>query len=271
MIQIDKDLCTGCGSCEADCISGTITVKEGKARATEECFQCGHCVAICPHGAVSLPCYPAQCVEYNEATFSVPTENLINLIKFRRSVRNYKPEPISMEHLHFMLDAAGHTPTAKNVQGTRFVFVQDSLSEFKALIWDGLRQALAEYKESPTEEAAAALPIPPERLERMIAEYEGPDQNDFLFRNAPAVLFIESTDPLDAGLAASAVELVGATLGIGVLYNGYLRRTFLANPEALAYCDSSLEKPACACLLLGYPNVQYARTAPRRNPSTVLR
>lgn len=271
MIQIDRDLCTGCGKCQADCITHAIAVKDGKACAGLGCFKCGHCVAVCPQGAVSLPCYPPECVEYEAATFGVPTENLLNHIKFRRSIRNFKSQQISMEHLRLMLDAAGHAPTAKNTQGNRFVFIQDSLDQFKEIVWRGLREALAAYKENPSYDAAASLVIPHDRLERMIAEHDGSEGVDFLFRNAPAVLFVESTDPLDAGLAASAIELVGATLGIGALYDGYLRRVFLSNPEAQAFCDSSAEKPACACMLLGYSNVKYVRTAPRRIPSICLR
>ena len=95
---------------------------------------------------------------------------------------------------------------------------------------------------------------------------------DFLFRNAPAVLCIQAPDPLDGGLAASAIEMVGTTLGIGVLYNGYLRRCIASNDEAQRYLDMDLEeKPLVACMLLGYSDVVYQRSAPRRNPSVVLR
>ena len=46
--------------------------------------------------------------------------------------------------------------------------------------------------------------------------------DDYLFRNAPAVLYIVSDSPLDAGLAAQNMETMAVSLGLGVLYNGYL-------------------------------------------------
>ena len=86
------------------------------------------------------------------------------------------------------------------------------------------------------------------------------------------MLCIQAPDPVDAGLAASAIEMVGTTLGIGVLYNGYLRRTIAAMEDIQAYLDMDLEeKPLVVCMLMGYSDVKYQRTAPRRNPSVVLR
>ena len=54
MVVIDKELCTGCGYCVADCISAKISVKDRKAVYSGECLHCGHCVAICPVGSKIL-------------------------------------------------------------------------------------------------------------------------------------------------------------------------------------------------------------------------
>ena len=134
-VHIDEALCTGCGACVHDCIQHNIVLENGKAHPLRECMKCGHCVAICPEGAPSLPCYADSPIDFDPATFDLPTENLLNSIKFRRSIRAFKDEPISMEHLHLLMEAGGHTPTAKNTQMCRFDFLQDSLPEFKELIW----------------------------------------------------------------------------------------------------------------------------------------
>lgn len=47
-------------------------------------------------------------------------------------------------------------------------------------------------------------------------------KDDYLFRNAPTVLFITSEWPLDAGLAAQNIENMAISLGLGAMYNGYL-------------------------------------------------
>lgn len=263
MVVIDEECCTGCGSCVKDCVSRNLVVEDGVARPLGDCFNCGHCVAICPAGAPSIPEYPATCVEYRPGSFDVPTENLLNAIKFRRSIRDFEDRPMSMDDLHLLMDAASHTPTAKNTQSCRFVFVQDSLPAFKELVWS----ELARWRECGGKEGV----LDRETIERFFALRDSSEHTDFLFRNAPAVLCVEAVDPVDAGLAASAIELVGATRGIGVLYNGYLRRVLSASDAARAYTDSSEEKPLRVCMLVGYQRVRYRRTAPRRNPSVVLR
>ena len=261
-VHIDQELCTGCGACVHDCIQHNLVLEDGKARPLDECMKRGHCVAICPEGAPSIPAYADMPVEFDPETFCLPTENLLNSIKFRRSIRAFKDEPISMEHLHLLMEAGGHTPTAKNSQMCRFDFAQDSLPEFKDLIWSYLEEVY---------ETDRQMPIPYDTLGRFIAQKRVDPKNDYLFRNAPAVLLIETPDPLDAGLAAAAIEMVAHTLGIGVLYNGYLRRVIESCPAARSYFDMGDERGVNACMLLGYQAKTYHRTAPRRFPSVVLR
>ncbi|MDR3961636.1 MAG: nitroreductase family protein [Eggerthellaceae bacterium] len=263
MIRINEDLCTGCGACVSDCISGVLSITQGKAHVCDECLQCGHCIAICPQAAPSISVYSDELIEYHSETFDIPTQNMLNTIKFRRSVRQFKEQLLSYDDLHLLIDAAAHTPTAKNAQACRFVFIQDSLEDFKRTIWSNLRSAFEEQR---------VLPIPRESVQNFLNLREGEHPQDYLFRNAPAVLCIQAPDPVDAGLAASAIEMVGTTLGIGVLYNGYLRRTIAAMEDIQAYLDMDLEeKPLVVCMLMGYSDVKYQRTAPRRNPSVVLR
>lgn len=263
MIRIDEQRCIGCGTCVSDCISGVISLQDGKACVSSDCFQCGHCVAICPQKAVSIPAYADPCVEYDSKSFDIPTENMLNSIKFRRSVRHFKNKPLSMNDLHTLMDAAAHTPTAKNTQACRFVFIQDGLDEIKDMVWGSLRKGY----ENKTD-----LPIPNGTVGKFLELLDRDDSTDYLFRDAPAVLCIQAPDPVDAGLAASAIEMVGTTLGIGVLYNGYLRRTIMCTPEVVTHLDMDLqEKPLVVCMLIGYSDVEYKRTAPRRNPSVVLR
>jgi ferredoxin len=55
---IDKDSCTGCGSCLEACPPLAIIMSDEKALIeTEFCEECGFCAAECPVGAISIP-YP---------------------------------------------------------------------------------------------------------------------------------------------------------------------------------------------------------------------
>ena len=54
MLQIDKDLCIGCGICEDQCAFGAIHVVEGTATVGDACTLCGACVDACDIGALAL-------------------------------------------------------------------------------------------------------------------------------------------------------------------------------------------------------------------------
>jgi NAD-dependent dihydropyrimidine dehydrogenase PreA subunit len=56
IIQIDENLCDGCGQCVPACEEGAIQVINGKARLIAEkyCDGLGNCLGKCPTGALSI-------------------------------------------------------------------------------------------------------------------------------------------------------------------------------------------------------------------------
>ena len=52
-------------------------------------------------------------------------ENLFEIIKGRRSVRKFKPDPVPEEELREILEAATCAPSAGNTQEWRFIVVRD--------------------------------------------------------------------------------------------------------------------------------------------------
>jgi MinD superfamily P-loop ATPase len=56
IVQIDQELCNGCGLCVTPCAEGAIQIIEGKARVVREelCDGAGFCLAICPTGALTI-------------------------------------------------------------------------------------------------------------------------------------------------------------------------------------------------------------------------
>lgn len=56
IIEIDEELCTGCGECVPDCAEGSLQIVDGKARlvADKLCDGLGACLGSCPTGALSI-------------------------------------------------------------------------------------------------------------------------------------------------------------------------------------------------------------------------
>lgn len=52
---VDKDKCTGCGTCVDECPAVAITLENEKAIVIVElCVDCGSCVDVCPSEAITL-------------------------------------------------------------------------------------------------------------------------------------------------------------------------------------------------------------------------
>lgn len=257
MVRVNVEKCIGCGKCTADCLALNIVVEDGKAHVKNECIECGHCVAVCPVDAVSMEGYEMEDVEeYQEETFKVNPEHLLHAIKFRRSVRFYKERKVSEKDLHMLLQAGRYTATAKNNQDCHFVFVQEKREELKERVWKFIDDMGHQVDK-------ALLPFVAFNRRRI----KNP-KDDYLFRNAPVVLYITSDWPLDAGLAAQNIETMAYALGMGALYNGYLARISDANEELKKWLGIE-GKTIKACLLLGYPDREYERTAPRKRANVI--
>jgi ferredoxin len=55
-IEIDQELCNGCGQCAEACHEGAIEMVDGKARLTDmqACDGLGNCLPVCPTGAITI-------------------------------------------------------------------------------------------------------------------------------------------------------------------------------------------------------------------------
>ena len=56
IIQIDDELCDGCGQCVPDCAEGSLQIIDRKARlvADKLCDGLGACLGACPTGALKI-------------------------------------------------------------------------------------------------------------------------------------------------------------------------------------------------------------------------
>lgn len=55
-LEINKDLCQGCGICQKECPAEAISIENGKAKINyQKCIGCGRCISVCPYEAIEIP------------------------------------------------------------------------------------------------------------------------------------------------------------------------------------------------------------------------
>ena len=262
MISIDLARCIGCGACVRDCGRKVLAMEEGKPVAKGAlCNGCLHCYSVCPVGAVS--CTDPNMGGSEELRYSqreVDPDTLMRLLKSRRSIRQFTGKPVEREKLLQIVEAARFAPSAGNQQTTEFIVIQDSL---RTVVTETL-QMLRAAAENP---AGAAVPVPEQYRERWIRmERDWRETGiDGLFYGGSAVLLVTGPDEISAALTAANAELMSYALGLGSVYVGFLPYACAVNPEVMEPLLGLApgQKLVCA-LVIGYPAVDYPRTAPRR-------
>ncbi len=267
MFNVDKEKCIGCSQCIKDCPASTITLVDNKAEINNErCMKCGHCIAICPVNAVSTDDYNMEEVmPYDKDSFTIEADNLLNFIKFRRSTRRFKDKEVEKEKILKIIEAGRFTQTATNSQDVSYTVVTDKLGELRDLIYESLKQKGEAILANLTPETAYL-----ERYARLwVNSYEmykkDPVKNDNIFFNAPVAIFVTSPNTVNGGLASSNMELITNALGLGTFFSGFSMVASQDNKAILDLLGVKDSKELVSCLVIGYPDVKYKRTVPRKD------
>ncbi len=264
-LNSDPEKCTGCGLCVRDCTAGNIAVREGRAVFADKCYGCGHCIAVCPNGAVSAadPEAAGQTAEYDPRTFDVPAENLLNFIKFRRSVRHFQKQVPSGEILSKVIEAGRYTETSSNLQGTGYIILTENVRKLAQMAVDSLEDLGKKTLAEPEKYPPLIIGYAQSWLRTAEKVRETNDPESFFF-HAPALLLVTAANPIDAGLASESMELMANALGLGVFFSGYFIRAYRNDPEIKAFLGIPEGRDVVTCMGIGYPDVKYYRTVPRK-------
>ncbi len=68
IVNINEDLCNGCGACIPKCAEGALQIQNGKARIIKEtyCDGLGACLGQCPKGAITITEREAEAFDEKE-------------------------------------------------------------------------------------------------------------------------------------------------------------------------------------------------------------
>lgn len=251
---VDKNKCVACRTCKSDCPTHAIDFEDELPVFGNSCFRCGHCLAICPEGAISIPEIDDVPCEMNSSiSSSVNPESFLQMMKFRRSIRQFSSRKIDSETLARLAEVARYSAHGCNRYNYRLAFIQDKLDEFQDKMWDGIEKYLKTDISKARDSSA---------LFKSTLESFRKDNNDRMLMGAPCALIVGCTQMCDASLLAQCIEIEALSHGIGCCYCGYLKGALEIQPELQDWIG--LEGfPVQIAMLLGYPSVKYYRSAPR--------
>lgn len=251
-IEIDKKKCIQCGLCIKDCLTSCIKPDEEnypRIVYPERCLKCQHCLCICPKGALSFS------GKNPNNSDDVNYDDILSLIKSRRSVRQFKNEEITQEAFEKLKSMLPYIPTGCNSHALHFSFVE------KREVMDILRQ-----KVNKKLLKAISNPIF-STVGKKFAHYKEALEKgeDIVFRGAPHFVVVSSPitapcAPQDPIIALSYLELYAQHLGLGTCWCGYGEICVKIFPELCEILEIPRGYIPIYTMLLGIPDVQYKRT-----------
>lgn len=246
-IDIDDDKCIVCSKCIDDCPNSYLYLEDEKIHTHQKgCMECGHCYAICPQGAITMTNYDSADEEVVLMS-EINPETLLNAMKSRRTIRQFKPDHIEDEKIEKILEAGRYSPTGANRQMVSYTILGSKQKEAEEI-------CLSLFRKGKKFGSAFAGYL--KRIEI---------DDNFFFKRAPLVIVVASKSTVDGGLASSYMEIMAESLGLGVLYSGFFVMCCKMSRKLKKLLELEKGYDVVTCMVIGYPDVKYQRIAPRKD------
>jgi nitroreductase/NAD-dependent dihydropyrimidine dehydrogenase PreA subunit len=263
LIVIDEHKCTKCGLCIKACPVGIIALQDGFPTTVEKiakgCITCGHCVAVCPSAALShCRMKPEEC-EPLALDWRLAPDQMEQLIKGRRSVRNYRAELVDPAILARLIEIARYAPSGMNSQSVHWKVVLDE----QEVQW--LSLAVVEWLRTLQGDALHGI-------KGMLKAWEM--GRDPVLRKAPHLIIAHGSadDPMvssSSTIALATLELAAISFGLGTCWAGFLHQAANSSAGVATALGLPPGHRMCGGLMIGYPEFPYARI-PARRPAPLI-
>ena len=281
-ISIDRDKCTLCGLCLKECIHGVFKNTGDKiiAYRPEACSLCGHCVAVCPTDAIE---HSGMDTTQIKRLGHLP-ENVVffyrNIIRLRRSIRNYKDKPVPREVMEDLIDTARYSPSAHNLQNVCYTVITDRniLKDTSTEITNKFMRLL-ELTEKPWVKFLLNIFRNSASIKRINSFIENSDfyksqmqgGRDMIFHGAPVLILLHARPaPLaDANCYIAATNIVNyaSSLGLGTCFIGILTESVKFNKRLKDKLGIPAKERLFAAIVCGYPEYKFTKSVSRKPAS----
>lgn len=259
MITADKNKCIKCGACINDCVVKVISRDQEDfpympAELEKFCLNCQHCLAICPEGAINCNGISAgECVP--KGTLPSPDE-MLNLIRQRRSIRRYQNENIPADIMEKLKKSLAWSATGCNDHSLIFKVIEnkDDMTFF--------RQTAANMLQRLFKWGILKLLYP--NIKRFLLEILNGE--DVIFRNAPHMIIcaVSKKAPCkeaDPFIALSNFDILAQSYGLGTCWCGFAVYAFKFNRKMKKQLNLPKDYKISSVMLFGKPAVSYKRAS----------
>ena len=224
-----------------------------------QCVGCQHCFAVCPTGALSFGGKdPADSLKAGYGD----SEELLRLIKSRRSVRSFKQQDIPSEKISMLTEMLAYPPKGGNADSLHFSIVgtAEKMQAIKNFTYDTIRSI---------DKGSPIIDFCREQFNKGI---------DFIYRSAPSMIAAsvdkakavpgcENADPI---IALSYLDLYAQSIGIGTLWSDCTLSVMNELPAVRAMLEIPAGYELNYILLLGLPSLKYQRTVQREAANVTI-
>ncbi|MCX6347899.1 MAG: nitroreductase family protein [Candidatus Aureabacteria bacterium] len=285
--EIDITKCNGCGLCVKHCSAKVLGMRDKIVTVERKdfCFACGHCGAVCPTEAIS---HPEARVESHLTVGPGPAVNpdaVLKLLRERRSVRFYRPEPLPREMLEKIIEAGRYAPTGSNSQNVHYLVFTDpeEIAKLKEITVSFMEKSFRLIGNKIVAFYAGFIigrksvefmqDYIPAAMSVIESTRKGEDR---AFWNAPAVILVhapawDSSSAFNCSAAINYCALRAHSLGVGVCFNGFLENSAKHDPKLKKFLGLPKDHRCFGAMTMGYQEVKFRRLVERRQPSVEWR
>jgi nitroreductase/NAD-dependent dihydropyrimidine dehydrogenase PreA subunit len=287
MISVEKGKCTACGICGITCPRHIPeTIEKGNEKETiisaerlNLCMECGQCEAVCPTQSIHVDKLAGEIFE-PVPKIDLREEQLLDLLRHRRSVRRYKDKPVPRDILDRIIEAVHLAPTGTGSRSTGVIIIDDpvmlrSFSDRFFSLYGKLEKALANpitrffirrRKGEKTLNTLESFVMPGMRW---YSKWYKEGRGNEILRDCPVLILFYSPKSEPNGednctIAAYHAILMAEILGVGTCFNHLIPPACNQDPEVKKMLNLPDNFDVYASLTAGYSKYSFKSTIPRR-------
>ena len=297
VMKCDAELCTQCGLCIENCPFKAWETDENEVPRLKQdyaCFSCYNCMVACPTGAISIvkPYDVEKGSFYETQDGPLPakmpagpkdaegqpdewTEVERNILE-RRSVRNFKSDPVSDHLIRRVLEAGRFAPSSGNCQPWKFIVITDTafIKEMNETFHPIFNMLYSTYKDDATVKSLiqryAQDPKPGSYDPRIVLGGIGSiaKRDATVFPEAPVLILVACDErsiggpQIQAGICGQNMNLAAKALGLGFCWVGFSQVIEMI-PELKEKLGLQYPWKINTAAVLGYPKFKQEGMVPR--------